>query len=214
MARIDQRGESHFLSLPSRFEWLAGIRILMSSPTHILTVLTPDRRGIIAAVTEVLDRHGIQLQELSQTVVRDYFTVILVLRLDERTAEETVAVEIETALATGATVTLVPYRAGAAQPAPGERYILTATGTTSAGIVNTIAEIIANRGGNFSDLSSRSDDGAIRIIAEIDLPTGVPLEQLQIDLEHAGAEAGLQVRLQHHRLFVATNEVAFRRYHR
>ena len=58
---------------------------------------------------------------------------------------------------------------------------------------------------------SRVSDGQLSLVAEIDLPGEVALEQLQIDLEHATVDSGLQVRLQHHRLFEATNEIAFRR---
>jgi predicted amino acid-binding ACT domain protein len=51
----------------------------------------------------------------------------------------------------------------------------------------------------------------VSMVAEIDVPKDLALDQLQIDLQHATADAGLQVRLQHHRLFIATNEIAFRR---
>lgn len=183
----------------------------MSPPTHILTVLTPDRRGIIATITSLLDRNDIKVMELSQTVVRDYFTIILVLHCADDSAADALAQELEAVLSAGARVTLVEYRSGKAEVTSGERYILTAIGDASHGVVHTFAEIVANRGGNFSDLSTREDGMRLTILAEIDLPSEVSLEQLQIDLEHAGAETGLQVRLQHHRLFVATNEVAFRR---
>ena len=125
--------------------------------------------------------------------------------------DPSLAQELEAVLSAGARVTLVEYRSGKAEVTSGERYILTAIGDASHGVVHTFAEIVANRGGNFSDLSIRENGMRFTILAEIDLPSEVALEQLQIDLEHAGAETGLQVRLQHHRLFVATNEVAFRR---
>ncbi len=183
----------------------------MSPPSHILTVLTPDRRGIIATITSLLDRKDIKVMELSQTVVRDYFTIILVLHCANGSVADALAQELETALSAGARVTLVEYLSGRAQVTLGERYILTANGDASRGVVHAFAEIVANRGGNFSDLSTREDGLRLTILAEIDLPSEDALEQLQIDLERAGTETGLQVRLQHHRLFVATNEVAFRR---
>ena len=105
----------------------------------------------------------------------------------------------------------MPYRDAPAAPPNGERYVLTATGSDSPGILSTLSEMVANRGGNFTDLSTRVMEGEISIIAEIEVPGDIRLDQFQIDLQHAGSEAGLRVRLQHNKLFVATNEVAFRR---
>ncbi len=183
----------------------------MNDQTHILTVLTPDHRGIIAAITRVLGAHDAHLLELSQTVVRDYFTIIVVLTLAQPDGAAVLNSELAARLGPDATVTLVPYRDAPAAPTHGERYILTATGSDSPGILPTLSEMVANRGGNFTDLSTRVVDGEISIIAEIQVPGDIRLDQFQIDLQHAGSEAGLRVRLQHNRLFVATNEVAFRR---
>ena len=183
----------------------------MNGQTYILTVLTPDHRGIIAAITSVLATHDAHLLELSQTVVRDYFTIIVVLTLAEPNDPAVLNPELTARLGPNATVTLVPYRAAPSAPPRGERYILTATGNDSPGILPTLSEMVANRGGNFTDLGARVIDGKISIIAEIEVPGDIRLDQFQIDLQHAGSEAGLRVRLQHNKLFVATNEVAFRR---
>jgi predicted amino acid-binding ACT domain protein len=183
----------------------------MATPTHLLTVLTPDRRGIIAGITGVLAKAGARLLELSQTVVRDYFTIIVVIELPAGVPHEDIAGQVQAKLGKSATVTLVAYQPQARPQAAGDSYILTATGKDSPGVVPTLSEVIAQCGGNFTDFSSRVVDGQISMVAEVDLPQDVALDQLQIDLQHAVADAGLQVRLQHHRLFVATNEIAFRR---
>lgn len=187
----------------------------MTLPTHLLTVLTPDRIGIIAGLSRSIEQAGGQLLELSQTVVRDYFTIIVVLQLpaDDEAAVEALRARLDAGLAEGAALTLLPYRQ---QHTPTkarqtERYILTAMGQDAPGIVPRISALIAERGGNFSDFSSHIRDAQRLIIAEVELPATALLDQLQIDLRHAVADGKLQVRLQHHRLFVATNEVAFRR---
>ena len=53
-------------------------------------------------------------------------------------------------------------------------------------------------------------DGEIVVIAEVDLPAALALDQLQIDLHHVAAEVGLQVRLQSQLVFSATTEIAYR----
>lgn len=183
----------------------------MTDPTHLLAVHTPDRRGIIAGMTGVLEAAGANLLELSQTVVRDYFTIVVIVTLPEDCNSDELTAQIKQALAEGAAVMLLPYRRTRTPVPGGDRYVLTALGTDSPGIVHTISALIAERGGNFSDLDCRVNGDRIRLVAELELPRDIVLEQLQIDLEHAGAAAGLQVRLQHQRLFQATNEVAFRR---
>lgn len=184
----------------------------MIEPTHLLTVHTLDKRGIIAGVTGVLGEHGAHVLELSQTVVRDYFTIVLIVALPADTDTEALTTRVRSVVAEGAAVVVLPYRRATRPPVvDGDRYVLTASGADSAGVIHTISTLIAERGGNFADLDCRVEGEGIRLVAEIELPRDSALDQLQIDLEHAGVEAGLQVRLQHQRLFQATNEVTFRR---
>ena len=183
----------------------------MPTPSHLLTVLTPDKRGIIAGITAVLDATGGRLLELSQTVVCDYFTIIVAVELSVDADTQTLIAQVEDQVASGASVTVVPYQSQTVTRADDDRYMLTAMGQDSPGLVQTISSIIAQRGGNFTDFSSRVSEAEISMMAEVNLPSDVALDQLQIDLQHATAEAGLQVRLQHQRLFEATNEIVFRR---
>ena len=110
-----------------------------------------------------------------------------------------------------AAVSVVPHQPGTSPATLGDRYVLTANGPAVPGVVSTVTALVAGRGGNFTDFSSQVLGDEISMVAEIDVPADVALDQLQIDLQHATAGAGVRVRLQHHRLFVATNEIAFRR---
>ncbi len=47
----------------------------------IVTVIGKDRVGIIAAVTEILARHGVNVLDISQTVLQEYFTMIMLVDL-------------------------------------------------------------------------------------------------------------------------------------
>ncbi|MEZ5590474.1 MAG: ACT domain-containing protein [Gammaproteobacteria bacterium] len=183
----------------------------MNEPSHILTVVTPDKRGIIAALTEILDRNQVTVLELSQTVVRDYFTIIIVIRVPAESDHEQLTAMLEATLADGASLSLLDYKPSPRSQQATGAYMLTANGAASTGVLHTISALIAERGGNFTDLSSRIMAQEMNLVAEIDLPKNVALDQLQIDLEHAGSAVGLTVRLQHQRLFQATNEIAFRR---
>ena len=183
----------------------------MNEASHILTVVTPDKRGIIAALTDILDLNEITILELSQTVVRDYFTIIVVINMPPDCQRTQLAVSLEEVLGSSASLSLLDYQPSNFTARATGAYMLTASGAASAGVLHTISALIAERGGNFTDLSSRATDQQMNLVAEIDLPKNVALDQLQIDLEHAGSALGLHVRLHHQRLFQATNEIAFRR---
>lgn len=43
----------------------------------IVTVIGKDQVGIIAAVTELLAQHGVNVLDISQTVLQGYFTMIM-----------------------------------------------------------------------------------------------------------------------------------------
>ncbi len=183
----------------------------MSLPTHILTVVTQDQIGIIAGIAGALDEAGVRLMELSQTVVRDYFTIILAISLPKGGDTQTLSTNIRQRIGSNVAVTLVRYEPTGQSPQKGERYILTATGIDHPGNVHTITGIIAEYGGNITDLSTRVVDNYLSMIAEIDVPAELLLDQLQSALQSAGAKIDLKLRLQHNRLFIATNEIAFRR---
>ena len=106
---------------------------------------------------------------------------------------------------------MIPFLPAPAQAPPSDRYILTATGEASTAVICALTALVAERGGNFVDFSYQNSAAGVSFVAELDLPTALALNQLQIDLQHVGAAAGLRVRLQHQRLFTATNEIAFRR---
>ena len=181
----------------------------MRTATHLLTVLTWDRRGIVAAISATLAELDVELMELSQTVIHDYFTITMVVAIPEQSGlEKSLAESVRRRVGEGAAVTLVPFQAREAAP-PGDRYVLTAGGEANTTVIHALSELVAERGGNFVELNCQLTGGRVAIVAEIDLPPDVALDQLQIDLQHAGEAAGVQVRLQHQRLFTATNEIAF-----
>ncbi len=43
----------------------------------IVTVIGKDRVGIIAEVCAILSRHGVNVLDISQTILQEYFTMIM-----------------------------------------------------------------------------------------------------------------------------------------
>ena len=51
----------------------------------IVTVIGKDRVGIIADVTALLARHGVNVLDISQTVLQEYFTMIMLVDVSQAT---------------------------------------------------------------------------------------------------------------------------------
>ena len=48
----------------------------------VITVVGKDRVGIIAAVSTTLAEHNVNILDISQTILQDYFTMIMLAELD------------------------------------------------------------------------------------------------------------------------------------
>ncbi|MHB0935255.1 MAG: ACT domain-containing protein [Armatimonadota bacterium] len=48
----------------------------------VVTVIGKDRVGIIAAVSACLAEHDVNILDISQTILQDYFTMIMLVELD------------------------------------------------------------------------------------------------------------------------------------
>ncbi|MBE0448012.1 MAG: ACT domain-containing protein [Actinobacteria bacterium] len=51
----------------------------------IVTVLGKDRVGIVAGVSRVLAENNVNIEDISQTIMQDFFTMIMLVTLDEDT---------------------------------------------------------------------------------------------------------------------------------
>ena len=187
----------------------------MDTPTHIVTVLTPDRPGIVHALAARLAEADVPHLAISQTVVHGAFTIALVLAVPDSTDPEALAGALARAAGERATASLLALDgAGDGVAAGTDAYVLTAIGRAGSGIVSDLTRTVLEHAGSFTDFSSQSVDGSVQLIAEVELPPGQDLAALQDALASVAQGRELTVRLQHRRLFAATNEVAFRRLER
>lgn len=180
-------------------------------PQFIVTVTVPDRVGIVHAVTGAIrDRRG-NILELSQTVMRGYFTLILAVAFeDEITPDELREAVAESAPRHDLTVSVLPDDGPPATPVPGgERFILTVLGPDRPGNVHGIAGCLARRGVNIVDLYARSDDGGrFSLVMEAFLPPDLPPSEVRAELDDFGRDLGLESFVQHEDIFVATTETS------
>lgn len=154
-----------------------------------ITVIGQDRPGIVADVAEALARLGANLTDSTMTRLRGHFAMTLVCTATASAAET------EAALAplTGDGQLLASVREvrpdGAGAPA-GDPYLLTVHGADRLGIVAAVTRVVAEAGGNVTDLTTRLAGPLYVLIAEVDLPGG---SAETISARLAEVAAGLEV---------------------
>lgn len=157
-----------------------------------VTVIGRDRPGIIADATRLLAGLGANLEDSTMSILRGHFAMVLV------AAADVTAIEAEAALAPLAadgslqvSVREVPEEAPATPL--GATYLVSVHGADRPGIVSAVTAVVAEAGGNVTDLSTRLSGELYVLLAEVDLPAAVDPEQLDRDLVATGIELGVEV---------------------
>ena len=154
-----------------------------------VTVVGHDRPGIIAQAAEVLAGAGMNLEDSSMTLLRGHFAMTLIC------AGKASASEVEAALsplvADGLAVTVRDIGAEEEHSATGNSYLVTVHGADRLGIVARLTGVIAAAGGNITDLTTRLAGGLYVLVAEVDLPAGSDVADLQATLAGVAATLGV-----------------------
>jgi glycine cleavage system transcriptional repressor len=154
-----------------------------------ITVIGPDRTGIVADVAEALAEVGANLTDSTMTRLRGHFAMTLV-------CTGPTAAEAEAALEplAGVLTTVRKVEPGADAGGSGEPYVVSVHGADRLGIVSAVTRVVAGAGGNITDLSTRLSGTLYVLIAEVDLPAGAA-DELAERLAVAAAELGVEVTL-------------------
>ncbi len=176
---------------------------------YIVTVTAADRVGIVHAVTGAISEERGNILELSQTVMRGYFTLILAVEFPEARRPE----DLREAITSrgeryGMTVVVLPAedKAPEASMPGGDRFLLTVLGTDNPGNIYGISGCLAKRGVNIVDLHARTDGPRFSLVMEAFLPADLPPGEVRAELEDFGKDLGLEAYVQHENIFVATTE--------
>jgi glycine cleavage system transcriptional repressor len=154
-----------------------------------ITVIGPDRTGIVADVAEALAGVGANLTDSTMTRLRGHFAMTLICTAP---SAEAAAVALEPLTGVLTTVRVVEPETDAS--GTGEPYVVSVHGADRLGIVAAVARVVAAGDGNITDLSTRLAGTLYVLIAEVDLPPG-SAEELGERLAVAGAELGVEVTL-------------------
>ncbi|WP_433298785.1 glycine cleavage system protein R [Actinoplanes sp. CA-030573] len=154
-----------------------------------ITVIGPDRTGIVADVAEALAGVGANLTDSTMTRLRGHFAMTLICTGPGVEAAEAALAPLKDVTTT---VRLVEPEGDAA--AGGEPWVVSVHGADRLGIVSAITREVAAEGGNITDLTTRLGGSLYVLIAEVDLPAGAA-DELAERLAVAAAELGVEVTL-------------------
>ena len=161
---------------------------------YAVTVIGNDRPGAIADTTGILADLGLNLTDSTMTRLRGHFAMTLIC------AGESDVTSIEAALeqltvdgSLVASVRLVEPDRGAADD--GAHHVLTVHGADRLGIVAALTRVVADAGGNVTDLTTRLVGALYVLVAEVDLPAAVDPDQLRLRLRSVAGRLGVEATL-------------------
>jgi glycine cleavage system transcriptional repressor len=156
-----------------------------------------DRPGIVAAVTEALLQHGVNIEDAEMAILRGHFAIVLVLAAPDDVDETALRERLERVgreLPLEA-LSLSEVEALGAQPRPEVSHAISVYGADRPGIVNGVATALARLGVNIVDLSTRvvGDAPLYAMLIEVALPPGVGDADLDDALGSVARELGVDV---------------------
>jgi glycine cleavage system transcriptional repressor len=185
---------------------------------YVISVMSVDRVGIVAGLTEAVLELGGSIDAISQTVLLGYFTIILAARFEEALEPSALAAAVRAKGARGEWEVSVQERralapapvVAAPQGASAQRFILTLSGPDRKGVIHRISSYLASRNINVEDLYAYREGPRFVLLAQVQVPADLELERLQMDVASIWAPGDMHVTLQHENIFLATNNIDFR----
>jgi glycine cleavage system transcriptional repressor len=165
-----------------------------------VSVVGRDRPGIVAALAEVLLRHGVNIEDSRMTILRGHLAMTLVVATPEeadagRVGDELQAVRERLGLES---VSLAEVEALEPDPDAGPSHIVSIYGVDHPGIVHAVSSALAERGWNITDLETRLTSGGeagplYAMVMEVALTGGASTEQLEHALAPVAAAERVEV---------------------
>lgn len=180
----------------------------------IISVMAKDRPGIVAEVTGAIYSLNGDLADLNQSVVCNYFTMILSASFDGDVTREDVMAElfqINTHDKFEISIKELDSTTDLSQPElPTETYIMTVQSPNKSGLVHGISQFCYSHKINIIDLATNLRNDMYTMVLQLDLSRAAGIEKIEADLERYNRDSGLHILLQHNDIFQITNEITLR----
>jgi glycine cleavage system transcriptional repressor len=180
---------------------------------YAISVMSKDRIGIIANISEKIKEFGGDIADIRQSVLCGYFTMILIVSfpngLEKELLEEKIN-EIYDSSNETLEITIKPVLGEILIPSnsfPENTYVLTVTGKDQIGFVASVTRFCSEKKINILDLSTTRKQDQYIMILFIDLSQSNGIDNLRKDLKIFSQATKFEVVLQHYNIFRAVNEI-------
>ncbi len=165
-----------------------------------VTAFGADRPGIVAAVTGVLVEWGGNLEDSAMTILGGHFAMMLIVEVTDDVAVTQLEQSlVERGAPLGLSVAVRPAAdSGAGEPVDGASWSVSVHGADHPGIVHRVTQLLADRGANVVDLSTRVVEGeppAYVLRLSVVVPTTIDPDSLGAELVALAGELEVDVRL-------------------
>ncbi|HEX8054838.1 MAG TPA: ACT domain-containing protein [Thermoleophilaceae bacterium] len=168
-----------------------------------LTAIGHDRPGIVAAVSRVLLAHRANVEDSQMTILRGHFTMMLVVALADDADVNTLRDDLDDVreeLALEA-ILLSPLEEVDPGGEPVPTHMVTLYGADHPGIVHAATSVLAERGVDITDLTTKLVNEAggapplYALMMEIAPPSEAPEDELEDALRRVAEDQGVEVSL-------------------
>ena len=179
----------------------------------IISVLGPDKPGILAAISKSLFSKHCNVENVSQTSLQSEFAGIFIISKPKELSTEEIQSHLNEALEPlDLHVHAKDLEAKDKDTVPPtEPFVITTGGPDRMGLVAEITATIASYGVNISNLQAVFKGGEDPkdniMIYEVDVPINVDQQSLCKDLRDTADRLGLDISIQHRNIFEAINRI-------
>jgi glycine cleavage system transcriptional repressor len=182
----------------------------------LISVLGSDQPGIMAIVSDVINKRNANIENLSQTLLNNVFGALLQVQLSDTDDADSLQQAIEDACEGMAlyirvhawSETTSDWHQDKPEVQP---YIVTAIGPDRQGLVAEIAGKLFTHGVNITHIQAifKGGDNPMDnlMVFEVDVPRATVMNDLRDDLENIAKRLDLEISVQHRKIFDSVSNI-------
>lgn len=173
----------------------------------IVSILVPDRTGLLRDVTGVIYALGGNIGQIRQTVVNGYFHLIFTAEMQSSNTPDTVRGKLKNALPNAEVVVQdCPELRDPVIPT-GAKFVVMTRGEDRPGTIHGITTFLSDRAINIEDWMVEEDAGQVVYIAQVTVPEKTDFRKLQSEFRAEMSKRNLTAIFCHENIFRATTEI-------
>ena len=182
-----------------------------SNKRYIISVLVPDRVGLLCDITGAVYALGANIGEIRQTVVDGFFNLVFTgdfpPKVSSSTVQASIALKLTDIDEPVISVTDFPELPPTPPVESGSRFIAMTAGVDRPGTIFAITSFLVGHGVNIEDWTVSTEGNHVIYIAQVAVPVTVDSRLVQSSFKEEMAKIGLTAVLCHENIFRATNEI-------